>query len=216
MQRIVRLFVLCLAALPLVAQELTPDQLWDALMTGNKQFVAGTIEYEGLKKLREDLADEQTPPVAILACADSRVPPELIFNQSLGALFVVREAGNIADEYSIASLEFALLNDWGTKLIVVLAHEDCGAVKSALVSDDPRTPSLLTLVQRIRTSFYGLPWDPNPEDKRILLRATEANAKASAAWLTAQSLVIRKAVAGNKVKIVPAYYAFDGTVRKIE
>jgi carbonic anhydrase len=216
MRRTLILAIAILIALPAIAQEqsITPDQLWTAILNGNKEFVAGNVTYPDLKKERLLFSQNQLPPITVLACSDSRVPPELIFNQSLGALFVVRTAGNIADDFGLASMEFAIANNW-TKLIVVLAHEHCGAVKSSLGGADPSTPALRALSLRIRSSFVGIPYDSR--DEANVRKAIEANARASAAHLLAASIMIRDAVATEKIKIVTAYYDLDeGTVKKLE
>jgi carbonic anhydrase len=196
-------------ALPVLAQEVkteesvTPDRLWTAILQANRQFVDGKVVYDNLKAERELLKDGQIPPITVLACSDSRVPPELVFNQSLGTLFIVRTAGNVADDFGLASIEFALAKGW-TKLIVVLGHEDCGAVKAALGGADPDTKPVLALAQRIRSSFVGIPYDS--VDKANVRKATEANARAAAAQLLANSIVVRDAVLTERVKIVSAYY----------
>jgi carbonic anhydrase len=225
MRRTLILILALAVCVPLAAQQPAPpappadppinaDMLWKALLTGNQKFDAGDIEYNDLDDELKKLESGQMPPITILACSDSRVPPELIFNQSLGALFVIRTAGSVADDFGLASIEYAIKFGW-TSLIVVLGHEHCGAVHSALNPDDPVTPSLLHLVQRIRTSFYGLPY--KPQDEANVVKAIEANTRASAAWLTAQSSVVRKAVIDGKVKIVPAYYSLEtGLVREIK
>lgn len=205
-------------ALPLAAQEkpreVTPDDLWNALAQGNKQFMAGKITYDDLKGERAQFGKTQLPPVTVLACSDSRVPPELVFNQSLGALFVVRVAGNVPDEFGLASIEFAIAKNY-TRLIVVLGHENCDAVQAALGGADPSTPSLLSLAKRIRSSFLDVPY--NSRDAANVKRAVEANTKAAAAQLLAGSILIRDAVATEKIKIIPAYYDLDtGEVKKIE
>jgi carbonic anhydrase len=138
--------------------------------------------------------------VTVLSCADSRVPPELIFGRTVGDLFVVRVAGNVAGVFDIASIEYAIEHGW-TRLIVVMGHEDCGAVKAALDPDDPGTPSLTALVQRIRESFIDLPSGPDR-----LPSAVKANARSSAAYLLAHSTVIRKAVLEHHVGLIVAYY----------
>jgi carbonic anhydrase len=202
-------FALCL---PVVAQDqkpLTPETLWAALLAGNQTFATKTIEYKGLTAERLGLVNGQNPPVLILSCSDSRVPPELIFNQSLDALFVVRSAGNVADEFGIASIEYAVSHDDWTRLIVVLGHQNCGAVVEAMKAEDPGSLSLIALVNRIRRSFIMGQVD--------LKQATEANARASAAWLTAESAIIRKAVMDHRVRIVPAYYDMKtGLVTPVE
>ncbi|HEX2833578.1 MAG TPA: carbonic anhydrase [Thermoanaerobaculia bacterium] len=192
----------------------TPEMFWNALLTGNKQFVAGKLTYDKLAEERRLLANSQYPPMTILSCSDSRVPPELVFNQSLGALFIMRTAGNVADTLGIASIEYAITQNW-TMLLVVLAHEDCGAVKASMGQGDPTSPNLLALATRIRGSFYGIEWDPN--NPVAVRRATIANARASAASLLAQSAIIRQAVADGKVKIIVAYYSTaTGVVERVD
>jgi carbonic anhydrase len=144
------------------------------------------------------------------------VPPELIFNQSLGAIFVVRSAGNVADEFGIASIEYAISQGY-TKLIVVLGHENCGAIKACLGTGDPGTRALNELAQRIRSSFTtGIAFDGG-KDPANVKRAVEANVRASAAQLLAQSKMIRDAVTSGAIKVVTAYYDLDGgDVTKVE
>ncbi len=205
-----RALVILLFAVPLLAQTITGDQLWTALLQGNKQYVAGTLHYEKLGDERTKLKGSELPPIAVLACSDSRVPPELVFNQSLGALHVVRTAGNVADEFGIASLELALTAE--TKLLVVLAHENCSAVAHALGKGDPASPAQQALAKRIRSSFVGIGYDP-----ANVRKAVEANARAAAAQLLAHSTILREAAASGRLKIVPAYYELGtGAVTKIE
>jgi carbonic anhydrase len=221
MQRIAVIATLAAAlALPLYAAEpahprlhtfesTKPDALWNALMAGNHRYVTGSLAYRTLRERRSATTGYQDPPVTVLTCADSRVPPELIFDHTVGDLFVVRVAGNIADDFELASLEFAIANGY-TRLIVVMGHEACGAVKGALEAGDPPTPSLVALVTRIRESLH------DEADHASVRTAVEANTRHTAQYLTAHSTVIRDAVAQGKVKIVSAYYAFDGTVTKLE
>jgi carbonic anhydrase len=189
-------------------QSTEPDALWQALMRGNRRYVAGAISFKTLREHREATRDHQSPPVTILSCADSRVPPELIFDRTAGDLFVVRVAGNIADPFEIGSLEFAIANGY-TKLIVVMGHEACGAVKAALATTDPPTPSLVALVTRIRESLHDV-------DHANVRAAIDANARHTAELLTRNSEVIRDAVQQHKVKIVAAYYSFDGKVTLLD
>lgn len=219
MRRLVILsLVLCSFAAP--AQEapkpqpITHEQLWQALLTGNKVFAAGKISFENLKAEREAMKEGQIPPVTVLSCSDSRVPPELVFNQSLGVLFVVRSAGNVADDLGVASVEFAILNGW-TRLVVVLGHDNCLAVRAALGGADPNTAPLNEMAKRIRSSFAGVAYDSR--DAANLRKATELNTRASAAYLLASSKIVRDAVAGERVKVISAYYdVATGLVRALD
>ena len=171
-------------------------------MDGNRAYVAGKITFDHLGDLRHHSADHQNPPVTVLSCSDSRVPPELMFDQTVGDIFVVRVAGNVIDDFNLASVEYAVANKW-TKLIVVLGHEYCGALKEA-ISDETEfgSPSLDALVAKIRENL--------DHHKPPIREAVEINARASAKQLRA-SKIIREA----KVPIVTAYYSFDGRVRKL-
>jgi carbonic anhydrase len=135
-----------IALLSVSAFAQTPDQYWTELMAGNQVFVkGGQIVYDSMRERRSGMANGQLPPVSILSCSDSRVPPEVVFQKTLGELFVVRAAGNVEDTFGVASLEYAASKGW-TKLLVVMGHTDCGAVIASL-------PSLYELILRIRKSF---------------------------------------------------------------
>lgn len=209
-------------ALPLFAQTFpsepwpipsaTPEIYWQKLMIGNATYVAGALPYTGLAARRAATAGNenppigQKPPVTVLSCSDSRVPAELVFGRTVADIFVVRVAGNVASQFDIASIEYAIDKGW-TKLIVVMGHEKCGAVEAALDPADPGTPSLVALVQRIRESFIG--WQTWPDTGRVE-RAVKANARSAAAYLLAHSSVIRGAVMNpnrdQRVGLVVAYY----------
>jgi carbonic anhydrase len=212
-RRLIRAVLLCwFVAIPVSAQ--TPDAIWSSLIEGNRVFVAGSVKFDDLVELRHHSADHQNPPVTVLSCSDSRVPPELVFDRSLDQLFVIRVAGNVAGPLDIASIEYAIANGY-TKLIVVLGHEECGAVRAALSPGDPPSPSLVALVQRIRESFFFIEhWTLDPATVR---RAVEANARGSAAYLVAHSNIIREAAQSGKIRIVVAYYDLNsGVVERIE
>lgn len=232
MRRFSSILALFFVALPLFAQApavpsepwpivppANPEVYWQKLMLGNATYVAGAMTYNGLAARRAATAGDQTPPVGqkppvtVLSCSDSRVPPELIFGRTVSDLFVVRVAGNVASQFDIASIEYAIAKGW-TKLIVVMGHERCGAVEAALDPADPGTPSLVALVQRIRESFVG--WQTWPEAER-LDRGIKANAFGSAAYLLAHSTVIREAVLNHQVGLVVAYYKLaSGQVKELQ
>jgi carbonic anhydrase len=183
-------------------------------LKGNGEFAAGGV-------LRTDVGKapygKQSPEITVLSCADSRVPPELVFHQSVGDLFVVRTAGNIAGPFDIASIEYAIApkQNW-TKLIVVLGHSSCGAVDSALTATAPTgSNSLDALLDRIRESFVGI---SRPWSIANLKEATYANARYSAQYLVAHSAIIRGAVTRteNRIEIIPAYYDLEtGRVTRV-
>ncbi len=176
------------------------DKLWSDLTAGNTRFVAGSLPYNALHQLRNATAGGQSPPTSILSCADSRVPAEVVFDRSIGELFVVRVAGNVDDTFGTASLEYAVLNGW-TKLIVVMGHSNCGAVQASLDTPKPGqpTPALYELILRIRKSFKTTPGD--------LRDATIMNIN-----YTANQLAANPRLRG--VPIVKAYY--DVATGKVE
>lgn len=137
----------------------------------------------------------QAPWAAVLACADSRVAPEWVFDAALSDLFVIRSAGNTAFADAIASLEYAI-SQLGTQLVLVMGHSSCGAVKAALGSD-PLTPLLTDLVKPIRASFVP------GED---LIASIKGNTRYAAAQITRRSEVMAQAVASGKVAIRSSYF----------
>lgn len=172
----------------------TPDELWSELLAGNQLYVKGQVVYGSLRSARAMWATAQDPAVSILSCADSRVPAEIIFQRTVGELFVVRTAGNVEDTFNVASLEYAVSKGW-TKLIVVMGHSDCGAVDASLKEpeeEDKPTPSLYDLILRIRHSFMRT--DPD------LLSGTVDNICYTAMQLRNSSPTLAK------VPIKTAYY----------
>jgi carbonic anhydrase len=158
-------------ALSLFAATLSA-QLSPSLDAGNQRFQRGALLFAGLNELRTELVPDQHPEVTILSCADSRVPPELVFDQTLGDIFVVREAGNVADTFGLASLKYALTHHY-TGTLVVLGHQNCGAVKLAMTDPAtwPNDDDVRALLKRIRTAIG------NEQD---LATAIKINARASA------------------------------------
>lgn len=177
---------------------LSPDAALHEMMEGNQRFVEGRmISFdEDLKMLKEKTAEKQEPFAALLSCADSRVPVELAFDQSIGSLFVTRVAGNVASSEIIASLEYGVAV-LGTKAIVVLGHASCGAVKASI--EDKAVPGQISgLYRYIRPAV-----DQAGPD---LEAAIKANAKIQAALLRGSSPVIAEAMKQNQLKVVAAYY----------
>ena len=186
----------------------TPQAALDALMAGNARFVNTQIAPAAcvvdLAKIKQATASGQQPFAAVLSCADSRVPPELIFDLTIGELFVCRVAGNIASADLIASLEYgaAVL---GTKAILVLGHAACGAV-DATIAGKAVPGQISTLYRSIRPAVAAA--GPN------LVAATEANARIQAALLRDASPVLGELVRDGKLGIHAGYYDLaSGKVR---
>ena len=207
MQRRVRLaLVVFFVAVTSLAATAPADPLWDTLMAGYAKYVEGTLLYSHLRPEREATREHQKPPVTVLSCSDSRVPPELIFDQTVGDLFVVRVAGNVVDTFNLASIEYAIAKGY-TKMIVVMGHEHCGAVEAALSGKRAGSSSLRALVARINANLGGR--------KPPIHEAVVRNAQASARQLLSRSSIVREAVNSGKVQLVTAYYSFDGKVERI-
>jgi carbonic anhydrase len=184
---------------------MTPDAALQQLMDGNKRFAEGhmTSFNEDLKLLKEKTVGSQAPFAALLSCADSRVPVELVFDQTIGRLFVARVAGNIATAEIIASLEYGVAV-LGTKAIMVLGHRDCGAVK-ATIEAKPEPGQISVLYRSIRPAVAQA--GPNLE------ATVKANAKIQAALLREASPVFAEQITKDQLKIVAAYYDLaSGTV----
>ncbi len=177
---------------------LTPAAAMQALLDGNKRFVAQKLTSfdEDLAILRENTVAKQEPYAAVLSCADSRVPVELVFDQSIGHLFVARVAGNVATSDIIASLEYgaAVL---GTKAIMVLGHSNCGAVKATI--DAKAVPGQIsTLYAPIRPAVEASGGD--------LVAAIKANAKIQANLLATASPLLAGMIKDGNLKIAAGYY----------
>jgi carbonic anhydrase len=188
---------------------LTPDAALQELLDGNKRFTSRSLtacEHD-LAILKQNTIEKQEPFAAVLSCADSRVPIEMVFDQSIGHIFVTRIAGNIATSEIIASLEYGA-GVLGTKVIVVMGHAGCGAVKATIQAKE--VPGQISaLYPHIQPAVDQA--GPNLE------AATKANAKIQAALLRQSSTVISGLVKANKLKVVAAYYDVgSGTVSALE
>jgi len=184
---------------PLAAQtKLTPDEALKELMDGNRRFTSGSMtsfEHD-LAILKQHTAEKQEPFAAVLSCADSRVPVELVFDQTIGHVFVTRVAGNIVTPEIIGSLEYgaAVL---GVKVLLVLGHGSCGAVKAAIQGKE--VPGQISaLYTPIRTAV-----DQAGPDLEATIKA---NAKIQASLLRRASPVLAGLAKEGKLKIVAGYY----------
>ena len=172
------------------------------LKDGNARFTSGQRETAVSDETEiKKHTDGQSPYAIILSCADSRVAPELAFDTGIGEVFVLRVAGNVANTSTIASIEYAVAN-LGSKLIVVMGHQSCGAVGAAVAGGD-NGPNLNKLVSYIQPAVDKLGKDADVAD------IIKENANIAAGTLTAQSDIISNSVASDGVKIVTAYYNLD-------
>lgn len=186
------------------------QEQWDALASlqeGNKRFSEGRARHPlQSEEDRLKLADGQHPPVIVLSCSDSRVPPEMVFDQGLGQVFTVRVAGNVPNSDAIASIEYAL-EHLGSKVLVVMGHDSCGAVKAALTTPDGKSagsPHLDGLLAKIRPSVSKFRSSAG-EDKTLRL-PVKSNVSAAVKELIRRSKIIRDFVETERLLIAQGIY----------
>jgi carbonic anhydrase len=182
------------------------DQIWADLMEGNRRFVEGKLQARQLVELRSTLAKGQHPKVIVLACSDSRVPPELLFDQGLGDLFVVRSAGNIADAIGMGSIEYAV-EHLASSVLVVLGHTQCGAVSAACSREKMPTPNLQAIVDKINPAVMRAA--ASAKGDALLDAAVKQNVHQSAKDVLAGSEVLRHFVEDGKLIVIEAEYQIE-------
>lgn len=194
---------------------LTATDALERLRDGNRRFVAGVRSLETLtsQTRRGEFVSGQKPFAVILGCSDSRVPVELVFDQGLGDLFVIRVAGNIVAPSQVGSVEFAAAQ-FGTRLVVVLGHTRCSAVQSTvdelLRPSENQSRNLRSIVDRIRPAVAGLLETDFGRDRDALSRqAVRANVRVSASALRHGSPILEELVESNQLMIVGAEYALE-------
>lgn len=193
---------------------ITGRQVWQRLMEGNMRFVMGLFQGRNLQDLRRTLALGQQPEAAVLCCSDSRVPAEIIFDQSLGDLFVVRTAGLVLDPTSIGSLEYAVAH-LHVPLLVIKGHEGCGAVTAAVHHPEAAHDHIVSIVEQIAPSVARARQNGNDEQD-LVEAATDLHLKTLEATLFRVSPVIRKALDTGALEIVVAkYYLHAGQVQPL-
>lgn len=175
------------------------------LTQGNERFIKLRETHpDNSKKRRQEMLKGQHPFVVILSCSDSRVPPELIFDQGLGDIFEIRNAGNVLDEHVIGSIEYAVMH-CGVKLIVIMGHQDCGAI-AATLSGKSETKYIKSLEDSIQPAVedckkHGIEVNSDNVVKAHVMQDIEE--------LMTQDTDLVKYMKENDVKILPAYYHID-------
>ena len=184
--------------------QVSPAAALKRLQEGNARFVAGETIHCDLRRQVAETAGGQAPFAAVVGCIDSRVPPELVFDQRIGDIFAARVAGNIVNDDILGSLEFATQLA-GARLIVVLGHSECGAVKGAI--DGAQLGHLTGLLARIKPSLQRLDYQgvPSSKDKALVQRVAERNARDAVAQLQ-RAEVLRALVEQGQLKIVAAMH----------
>jgi len=211
--------------------KLDPEQALQRLRDGNRRFVSGNAKRfsEEEVELRQELASGQAPDAVVLTCADSRVPPSLVFDHGLGDLFVVRIAGNVVTPEVLGSVEFAV-ESLGASLVLVLGHTGCGAVTAAVDLLGPETPevsaNLLSITDRIRPAAERAVAEAahgrvggegssltGEERDGAIRRAIRLNVTKAMEDLLAGSPILRERNEGDGLMIVGAEYRLeDGAV----
>ncbi len=185
-------------------QLLTPKDVLQILRDGNKRFKSDAHSTRDYAKQRQYLTDAQYPVAVILGCIDSRVPSELIFDVGLGVLFNVRVAGNILNNDILGSIEFACKIS-GAKLIVVMGHADCGAIKGAL--NGVRLSHVTSIMEKIDPVIESVrPKFTDHTSEEFMNAVIDANASFVSKQILQQSDVIKDMVEDGEVKIVTALY----------
>jgi carbonic anhydrase len=196
------------------ASGLTADEVWAKLQIGNRRFVSGQPMHHDLPENRAEIARGQRPWVIVLGCSDSQVSPELVFDQTLGDMFVVRTAGNVADPVALGSIEYALEN-LHPNALVILGHEKCSAVKAAASGERMPTANLEAVVSRIQPALARLRKVATGEE--LVRRGAEENVRHCAGDLVRHSEIVRSHVEQHELTIVKALYDLDtGIVARLD
>ena len=192
---------------------LSAHESLERLRAGNKAFASSMRTGEALNNRRGDLPRDQDPFAIILGCSDARVPAEIIFNQGLGDLFVIRVAGNIVAPSQVGSVEFAAAR-YNAKLVVVLGHTQCGAILATLEElqqpNDNQSPNLRSIVDRVRPSVEVLLETEMRNDMDKLVRhAVRANVRASVNHLKHGSALMESIIQSKGLAVVGAEYSLE-------
>ncbi len=194
---------------------LTAHAALQRLMDGNRDFAAGTgrrdVDMSAARRL--EIARQQEPFAIVLGCSDSRVPAELVFNQGLGDLFVIRVAGNIVAPSQVGSVEFAA-ERFGTRLVVVLGHSQCGAIAATIEElerpGEGGSRNLRSIVDRVRPAVEPLLRGPLRDDPDELARqAVRANVRVAVDLLRHGSEILEQLIANDGLLVIGAEYSLE-------
>lgn len=188
-----------------LAKEVNPSKNpLERLIQGNQRYVTSTtVCHEDWTAKRSALLENQQPFAVIVACSDSRVPPEIIFDQSLGDLFVIRVAGNVVDDFAVGSIEYGV-NVLGANLVLVLGHSNCGAVNAALkgMKFDNHIQEVVNAIQPAIAATKG-------ESRDLLEKAIKANVKIVEEKLKSSKPLLAKLLEKGTLHITGAYYHLE-------
>ncbi|MFI5181502.1 MAG: carbonic anhydrase family protein [Thermoanaerobaculia bacterium] len=185
---------------------LKPSDAMKMLKDGNERFATGHRLGRNLISQVKGTAKGQYPFAAILSCMDSRAPAELVFDQGIGDVFSIRVAGNVVDEDDLGSLEYAA-KVAGVKLIVVMGHSSCGAVKGAI--EDVKLGNLTALLSKIRPSVKSTGGQADPKDHAFVAKVAEANVRHSMTEIREKSPILKELFDSGAVGLVGAMYDIE-------
>ncbi|HQZ95562.1 MAG TPA: carbonic anhydrase [Pyrinomonadaceae bacterium] len=191
---------------PVKDSKAAADEIWAKLSAGNKRYMAGKHTVVNYAAARKALVKGQQPEVIVLGCADSRVPPEFVFDKNLGEIFVVRDAGNIPDKVTLGSIEYAV-EHLHAKALLILGHESCGAVAAAVSGEKMPSSNLSAIVDTISPAFEGSKTCIIGEPSN--LSCVELNVKQSSEDVISRSSILRKAVKEGHLAIIRAVYKLE-------
>ncbi|WP_139851251.1 carbonic anhydrase [Acinetobacter pullicarnis] len=194
---------------------LTAQEVLLQLKQGNQRFVSGETKYRELltHQDRAEMAEDQHPFAIVLGCSDSRVPAEMVFDQGLGDLFVIRVAGNVVAPSQVGSVEFAA-ERYSCPVVIVLGHSHCGAIQATIDTlmnpDSPPSANLMSIVNRVRPSVEILMQTELKNDlAKLSVHAVRSNVFASVNQLRHGSAVLESLIAKGKLKVVGAEYSLE-------
>ena len=184
---------------------ISPTEAISKLKEGNGRYTSGSLRHPGqTAERRTELANTQHPFATIISCSDSRVPPEIVFDQGLGDLFIVRVAGNVINDEGLGSVEYSV-DHLGTRLILVLGHQSCGAVKAAreTIAAKGKAPGhIQSLVTAIKPAVEAT----GKDDLETTIKANVNNVVQA---LRSSTPILKAEVDSGKIQVVGGYYSLD-------
>lgn len=194
--------------------QITPEQALQKLIEGNKRYTSLNFKQKNYPKERQEQSQGQKPYAIILSCSDSRVPPEIIFDESHGQLFIIRNAGNVADEVVLGTIEYGV-EHLNSPLLVVIGHSKCGAV-TATVKGGELPHNIEAIANYIKPAVAAA--KPNSKNEQELINnSIEENITYQIKEIITKSSIVKEFLEQKKIKIVGAHYNIDtGVVEFID
>lgn len=183
------------------------EDSFEKMMEGNKRFVTGNLHHWDVKQKRESLVKGQHPSAIVVACSDSRESPELLFDQDLGDIFVIRAAGNVLDPVSLGSIEYAA-EHLHTPLLILLGHDSCGAVTAAVDAKGKAEGNIGAIVKRIQPAVKVAKAEGGTRDE-IIDHAVRANVSHSEEYMIRNSPILRHLMEKGELRVVTAVYHLE-------